>query len=69
MIEHIYKNGISYTVAFRHFDDAFYIESVRGSLDSGSIDAGFEIPTPTDEAKSKILSILGLNADYWRFAV
>ncbi|MDH2272968.1 hypothetical protein [Moraxella porci] len=68
MIEHIYKNGISFTVVFHHFDDAFYIESVSGSLDSGSVDGVFEIPTPTDEAKSNILGILGLNEDYWRFA-
>lgn len=67
MIEYIFKNGISYTVAYHHHDDAFYIESVRGSLDSGSVDAGFEIPLPTDEAKSTILEILGLNDGYWRF--
>ena len=50
-------------------DDATHvIYRIHGTLDDGSIDAEFEIPTPTDEAKRKALEILGLNEDYWRFA-
>ena len=67
--EFITKGGISYTVYYKTYTDATHvIYRIHGTLDDGCIDAEFEIPTPTDEAKRKALEILGLNEDYWRFA-
>ena len=67
--EFIHKVGFDYIVHYRTNADAVHvIYRIHGTLDSGSIDAFFEILTPTDEAKKKALEILGLNEDYWRFA-
>lgn len=67
--EYIHKGGVDYIVYYKTNADAIHvIHKICGTLDDGSIDAEFEIPTPTDEAKRKALEILGLNEDYWRFA-
>ena len=67
--EFIISGGVYYMVHYITNDDAInVIHSIYGTLDSGSIDASFEIPTPTDDAKRKALELLGLNEDYWRFA-
>ena len=68
--EFIHKVGVDYTVHYTTDDDAInVIHAIYGTLDSGSIDANFEIPTPTDVAKQKAFDMLGLNEDYWRFEV
>ena len=67
--EFIHKGGVDYMVYYKTNADAIHeIYKICGTLDDGSIDAEFEIPTPTDAAKSNALEILGLNEDYWRFA-
>ena len=67
--EYIHKGGVDYMVYYKTNADAIHvIHKICGTLDDGCHDAEFEIPTPTDEAKSQILGILGLNEDYWRFA-
>ncbi len=67
--EFIHKGGVDYKVYYKTNADAIHvIHKICGTLDSGSIDAEFEIPTPTAEARRNILGILGLNEDDWVFA-
>ena len=67
--EFIHTGGVDYTVYYKTNADAIHeIYRIHGTLDDGSIDAEFEIPTPTVDAKRNALEILGLNEDDWRFA-
>lgn len=63
----IYRGKLTFFVHYKDCDGYFEIAQIQGSTDTSSLDAFFDLPTPTDDAKSEMLEMLGLNCDYWRF--